>query len=393
MPFIIYMFAIAVFAQGTSEFMLAGLVPDISRDVGVSISEAGLLTSAFAVGMIVGAPSMAALSRRWPPRWTLAGFLVLFIGVHVLGAMTTSFELLLVTRVVAAVANAGFLAVALSTVAAMVAPEVRARALAAILAGTTLALIAGVPIGAALGTALGWRSALWGVAAVSVPALLAVLIYTPTRTDGDERGRVGSLMLEFRSLGRPALATVLVLGALVNGATFCAFTYLAPLVTGVSGLAEAAVPVVLAVFGVGAFIGVTFAGRFADHHSTTIVAGGGLALLAGWIVFTVTAENPVAMFVLAFVQGVLSFAVGSALIARIMYAATDAPTVGGSFATTSLNVGAAIGPAIGSLAFAGNAGALGPLMVSAILVLLAVMLGVLAFAVGRRTETEVASSG
>src|SRR5687768_3178398 len=98
MPFAVYMLALAVFSQGTSEFMLSGLVPDIARDMGVSIPDAGLLTSAFAVGMVIGAPAMAALGVRWSRRAALTGFLVAFVGVHVLGALTTSFPLLVAGR-------------------------------------------------------------------------------------------------------------------------------------------------------------------------------------------------------------------------------------------------------------------------------------------------------
>ena len=143
MPALLYLLALAVFAQGTSEFVLAGLLPGISHDLGVPLGQAGLLTSAFAVGMIVGAPTMAAISRRLSPRWTLTGFLAVFIVVHVVGALTDDFGVLFATRVLAALANAGFLAVTLSTVSRIVAAERQARALSVILAGTTVALIAG----------------------------------------------------------------------------------------------------------------------------------------------------------------------------------------------------------------------------------------------------------
>lgn len=124
MPFALYMLALAVFVMGTSEFMLAGLLPAIATELDVSVGTAGLLTSAFAVGMVVGAPVMAAFARRWPPRLTLIVCLLVFAGSHVIGAMTPVFSLLLITRVLSALANAGFLAVALSTATTLVpAPE------------------------------------------------------------------------------------------------------------------------------------------------------------------------------------------------------------------------------------------------------------------------------
>lgn len=367
MPLVIFILATAVFAQATSEFMLAGLLPDIADDLGATLPAAGLLTSAFAIGMIVGAPTMAALGRRWSPRWSLTGFLLLFIAAHVVGALTASFELLLISRFIAAVANAGFLAVTLSTVNVMVRPEVRTRAIALVLAGTTLALIAGVPGGAALGAVFGWRSTLWAVALVSVPAVVVVAVGAPARSGGGVSAGAVSLRSELAALKRPVLITTLVLGILVNGATFGAFTYLAPLAEGLGG---AAVTALLAVFGMGAFGGVTAAGRLADTHATAIISTGGALLCGGWVLFALTSGQPIALFVMAAVQGFLSFLVGSTLIARIMHHSAGADTMGGAYATVALNIGAAAGPVLGGLALA--PGGSGPAWVSAGLVAAAV---------------------
>ncbi|KAA0961802.1 MFS transporter [Microbacterium sp. ANT_H45B] len=362
MPLLIVLLAVAVFAQGTSEFMLAGLLPAIADDLAISIPQAGLLTSAFAVGMIVGAPLMAAVSRRWSPRIALSSFLLVFIAMHVLGAVTDDFTVLLITRVVSALTNAGFLAVTLSTVSALVPADRIARTVAVILGGTTLALIAGVPGGAVIGALLDWRAALWGVAVISVPALVAVMLATPTRSAGGRRPV--ALAKELAALRHPALLMPLGLGALVNGATFCAFTYLAPVVTESAGLPEGAVPAVLAVFGVGSFAGVWVAGRLGDRHSGPILTIGGAALLLGWGAFAALSTIPFAVVAFALLQGALSFAVGSTLIASSIRAAVTAPTMSGSFATASLNIGAAAGPILGGLAYATAAGATGPLLVS-----------------------------
>lgn len=379
MPLVIVLLAVAVFAQGTSEFMLAGLLPAIAADLDIGLPQAGLLTSAFAVGMIVGAPLMATVSRRWSPRLALSGFLLVFVAMHVLGAVTDDFAVLLVTRVVAALTNAGFLAVTLSTVSALVPVERTAQALAVILGGTTLALIAGVPGSAVIGSLLDWRAALWGVAVISVPALVAVVLATPTRAVGAHRP--AALRSELAALRRPALLVPLGLGALVNGATFCAFTYLAPIVTEPAGLPTAMVPVVLALFGIGAFAGVWVAGRYGDRHATRVLTIGGAALLIGWGAFSVLSAIPFAVSTLALVQGALSFAVGSTLIAASIRAAATAPTMSGSFATASLNVGAAAGPVLGGVAYATAAGATGSLLVSAVLVGAAAVV----FAVSRRS--------
>ncbi|MFD8225735.1 Cmx/CmrA family chloramphenicol efflux MFS transporter [Streptomyces massasporeus] len=382
MPFALFLLGLAVFAQGTSEFMLSGLVPDIARDLGVSVPAAGALTSAFAAGMVVGAPLVAGLARRWPRRGALLAFLVVFLAVHVVGALTGSFAVLLATRVVGAFANAGFLAVALVAAVGMVPGDAKGRATSTLLGGVTLACVAGVPAGALLGELWGWRAAFWAVALVSLPALVAVARSVP---GGAAEGPPPALRGELRSLRDPRLLVILVLGALVNGATFCTFTYLAPLVTEVAGLGDSWVPGVLALFGAGAFAGVTAAGRFADRRPGPVLAAGGLTLGVGWCALALGAGHPALTLALVFTQGALSFGVGSTLIARALYAAQDAPTLAGGFATAAFNVGAAVGPWAGGAVIGAGFGYRAPVWVSAVLVALAFAVAALSARLGQRT--------
>ncbi|MEO3806769.1 Cmx/CmrA family chloramphenicol efflux MFS transporter [Nonomuraea sp. B1E8] len=380
MPFAVYLLALAVFAQGTSEFMLSGLVPGIARDLHVSVPAAGLLTSAFAVGMAAGAPLMAVLSLRWPRRRALLAFLLTFLLAHVAGAVTPGYEVLLVSRVVAALANAGFLAVAMATAIGLAPPDAKGRATSVLLGGITLACVAGVPGGALLGEVWGWRSAFWAVAAALLPAIVAVVRSVPA-APADLEGPTARG--ESRVLRSPRLLVLLLLGALVNGATFCTFTYLAPLLTGTTGLGPGWMPAMLALFGLGSFAGVTISGRLADVRPVGLLVGGGVALAAGWAAFAMTAGEPAPAIVLVFVQGTLSFAVGSTLISQALYAAADAPTLGGGFATAALNVGATAGPWLGGLAIGAGLGFRSPLWVSAALVSVALVVAGAAYTIGR----------
>ncbi|MGP4006480.1 Cmx/CmrA family chloramphenicol efflux MFS transporter [Streptomyces sp. 4N124] len=373
MPFALLLLGVAVFAQGTSEFMLSGLVPDIARDLRVSVPAAGALTSSFAVGMIVGAPLMAGLGRRWSRRGALLGFLGTFLVVHVVGAVTDSFGVLLATRVVAALANAGFLAVALVAAVDMVKPDAKGRATSTLLGGVTLACVIGVPAGALLGQLWGWRSAFWAVALLSVPALAAVARSVPAGAADVTRP---ALRLEMRTLRRPRLLVTLLLGALVNGATFCSFTYLAPLVTHVTGLPGGWVPIVLALFGLGSFVGVSVGGRLADRRPALVLGAGGVALGVGWGALAFAAGNPGLALGLVLVQGALAFGVGSTLISRALYAASGAPTLAGGFATAAFNVGAALGPWLGGTAIGSGLGYRSPLWISAALVAIALAVAV-----------------
>ncbi|MEU2870433.1 Cmx/CmrA family chloramphenicol efflux MFS transporter [Streptomyces olivoreticuli] len=371
MPLPLYLLAMAIFTMGTSEFMLAGLLPDIASDLDVTVGTAGTLTSAFAIGMVVGAPLVAGLARNWPGRTSLLGFVLVFSAAHAVGAGTTSFPVLFATRVVAALANAGFLAVALTTAATLVSPDKKGRALAVLLSGTTVATIAGVPGGSVLGALLGWRATFWAVAALCLPAALGVLKGIPGRPAKKDATGGPALRSELAQLRSPRLILVMLLGALVNAATFASFTFLAPVVTDTAGLDKLWISVVLVLFGAGSFVGVTLAGRWSDQRPGPVIAVGGPLLLLGWPALAVLADEPVALLTLVFVQGALSFALGSTLITRVLYEAAGAPTMAGSYATAALNVGAAAGPAIAATTLGSTAGDLGPLWASGLLVLAA----------------------
>ena len=371
MPFALYMLALAVFVMGTSEFMLAGLLPAIATELDVSVGTAGLLTSAFAVGTVVGAPVMAAFARRWPPRLTLIVCL-----------------LLLITRVLSALANAGFLAVALSTATTLVPANQKGRALSILLSGTTIATVVGVPAGALLGTALGWRTTFWAIAILCIPAAVGVIRGVTNNGGRSETSATSPrLRVELSQLATPRLILAMALGALINGGTFAAFTFLAPIVTETAGLAEAWVSVALVMFGIGSFLGVTIAGRLSDQRPGLVLAVGGPLLLTGWIVLAVVASHPVALIVLVLVQGFLSFGVGSTLITRVLYAASGAPTMGGSYATAALNIGAAAGPVLGALGLATGLGLLAPVWVASVLTAIALVIMLLT----RRALTKTAA--
>ncbi|MFF4758435.1 Cmx/CmrA family chloramphenicol efflux MFS transporter [Streptomyces sp. NPDC001292] len=374
MPLPLYLLAMAVFAMGTSEFMLAGLLPDIASDLDVTVGTAGALTSAFAIGMIIGAPLVAALARNWSRRSSLLGFILAFAVTHAVGAITTSFPVLFATRVVAALANAGFLAIALTTATTLVSPDKKGRALAVLLSGTTVATIAGVPGGSVLGTLLGWRATFWAVAVLCLPAAIGILTGLPARQVQNDAADRPVLRAELAQLTGPRLILVMLLGALVNAATFGSFTFLAPVVTDTAGLGELWISAVLVLFGTGSFVGVTVAGRLSDQRPGLVIAVGGPLLLIGWPALAMLADKPVALLALVFVQGALSFALGSTLITRVLYEAAEAPTMAGSYATAALNVGAAVGPLVAATTLSTTAGNLGPLWASGIVTAVALLI-------------------
>ncbi|MGW4831612.1 Cmx/CmrA family chloramphenicol efflux MFS transporter [Amycolatopsis japonica] len=344
MPLAVCVLGLSVFALGTSEFMITGLLPGMAADLNVGIPEAGLLISAFAIGMVVGAPLLAIATLRVPRRATLMALLVVFGLSHVVGALGSGYALLFATRVVSAVACAGFWAVAAATAVALVPVERRGRALAILVGGLTVANIAGVPAGTFLGQHAGWRAAFWAVTALTVIALIGVFALVPETQKGEDKTDVATELRLYRG-GRFWLALGVI--ALAQAMIFATFSYLAPLLTEVAGLPESWVPGVLSLFGLGALIGITAGGRLADARPFATLYGGlAVALLALVLLAVSGPATPVAIFAV-FLFGVAGFGVNPALNVRAFAVAGNAPTLVGASTTAAFNVGNTVGPWLG----------------------------------------------
>lgn len=352
MPRAVYLLGLAIFAQGTSELMLAGLLPELATDLHVSIPAAGLLISAFAVGMLVGAPILAVGTLRWSRRAAMLSFLTIFALTHVAGALTSSYGVLLATRVAGAFVYAGFWAVASVTAIELAGPQARAKAMSILAGGLTVATIIGLPAGTLLGQHLGWRAAFWAVAALSVLAIAGVVTTIP-------RGRsatVPQLRQEVRSMANPQLWIAYGTTALSTGAILVIFSYLAPLLTETTGLSEAWVPVILALYGVGSLIGITVSGRTADRRPfrTLVVSLAGVVAAAIVLALaTSTAWLAVPAIVLV---GTFGFATNPAVNSRVFSVAGSAPTLAAAFNISAFNVGITVGPWLGGLALDAGAG-------------------------------------
>ncbi|WP_299535748.1 Cmx/CmrA family chloramphenicol efflux MFS transporter [uncultured Streptomyces sp.] len=344
MPLAVYILGLSVFALGTSEFMLSGLLPPIAEDMGVSIPQAGLLISAFAIGMVVGAPLLAVATLRLPRRTTLVALIAVFGLGQVAGALAPSYEVLFVSRVVSALACAGFWAVGAAVAVAMVPLNMRARAMAVMIGGLSIANVMGVPLGALLGESLGWRSAFWAVGVASAVALVGVVTRIPRIPLPAEKPSLRSETAIYRD---KQVWLAIVVTALAAGGVFCTFSYLAPLLTDVAGLESGWVPWVLALFGVGALVGTAVGGRVADAHLFGVLLTG----IAGSTVFLVAmalfASHPVVLVALAFLLGLSCFFTAPALNARMFNVAGAAPTLAGATTTAAFNLGNTSGPWLG----------------------------------------------
>ncbi|WP_020673561.1 Cmx/CmrA family chloramphenicol efflux MFS transporter [Amycolatopsis nigrescens] len=384
MPLAVYVLGLSIFALGTSEFMISGLLPSIATELAVSIPDAGLLISAFAIGMVIGAPLLAAATLRLPRKATLLALLTAFGLGQVAGALAPGYGPLFASRVISALACAGFWAVAAVTAISLVPRDRRGRAMAVVTGGLTVANIVGVPAGTFLGQHAGWRAAFWAVAALSALAVVGLTLFVPaTRQAADQRPRLRVELGVYRdrriwlALGITACSSAMIFGT---------FSYLAPLLIDVTGLPDGSVPAVLALFGLGALIGITAGGRLADAHPLgTLYVSTGAAVAALAVLALAAPSAPVTVAAI-FVLGVAGFAANPALNIRVFTLAGNAPTLGGASNTAAFNVGNTTGPWLGGLVIGAGLGYPSVAVVSAVLGVVALAGLTLATAVQRRDD-------
>ncbi|WP_241562367.1 Cmx/CmrA family chloramphenicol efflux MFS transporter [Streptomyces hoynatensis] len=330
--------------------MLSGLLPEVADDLDVSIPTAGLLISAFAIGMVVGAPVLAAATRRMPQRLALVGMLAVFALGHVVGALAPGYGVLFVCRVVSALACAGFWAVGAVVAVSLAPPNARARAMAVMLGGLSIANITGVPGGAVLGQHLGWRAAFWAVALLAALALAGVLVFVP-RTLPRMQGSAAGLGRELRAYREGRVWLTVATIALFSAGSLCFFSYLAPILTDVTGLGEGWVPAVLVLYGLGALGGTALGGRLTDAHmfGTLYTGLGAAAAVLGLAALSL--HSPWLLVPLCGLLGLCAFLCAPGLNTRVFdVAGGTAPTLAGATATSAFNAGNTVGPWAGGLA-------------------------------------------
>ncbi|MFJ9434119.1 Cmx/CmrA family chloramphenicol efflux MFS transporter [Streptomyces sp. NPDC101490] len=390
MPLAVYVLGLSVFALGTSEFMLSGLLPPIAEDMNVSIPRAGLLISAFAIGMVVGAPLLAVATLRLPRKATLIALIAVFGLGQVAGALAPNYAVLFASRIVSALACAGFWALGAAVAIAMVPVGSRARAMAVMIGGLSIANVLGVPAGAFLGEHLGWRSAFWAVGLASAVALVGVATRIPHIPLPETRPRLRQEVAIYRD--RQVLLSI-VITALAAGGVFCAFSYLAPLLTDVSGLDDGWVSGVLGLFGIGAVIGTTIGGRVADAHLFGVLLTGITASTVFLAALALLASSPVATIVLTFLLGVSAFYTAPALNARMFNVAGAAPTLAGATTTAAFNLGNTGGPWLGGTVIDADLGYASTAWAGAAMTAVGLAAVVLSLRLNRDTSSPVVARG
>ena len=346
MPIPLLALAISAFAIGTTEFVIMGLLPEVARDLAVSIPSAGLLVSGYALGVAVGAPLLAVVTSKMPRKLALQLLMGVFIVGNVLCAVASDYSLLMIARVVTSFAHGSFFGIGAVVAASLVPQEKRASAIALMFTGLTLANVLGVPFGTFIGQEFGWRTAFWVVAALGVASLAGIAALVPNKHDTGPAG----LAHEVRVLKDPQVWMALAMTIVGFGGVFVVFTYIAPILEQVSGFSPRGVTLILVLFGVGLTIGNTVGGKLADRALMPSLMGILLALAVVMVIFTRTSHSQVAAAVTIFVWGIAAFATVPPLQMRVVEKATAAPNLASTLNIGAFNLGNAGGAWLGGLA-------------------------------------------
>ncbi|WP_329456955.1 MFS transporter [Streptomyces sp. NBC_01497] len=390
MPLALLALAVVAFGIGTTEFVTMGLLPQIADGVGVSVPHAGNLVSAYALGVVVGAPLLTGLGARIPHKRLLLLLSALFIVGNTASALAPNYGMLFAARVLAGLPHGALFGVGAVVASRLVAPERAARAVSTMFLGLTIANIVGVPAGTALGQQLGWRYAYFAVAVIGIIACGALALLVPHQPRGQQSG----IKHELRAMGNRQVGIGLLTAVVGFGGFFAVYSYLVPMLTHLTGLSDSSTTLVLALYGVGMTLGTLVAGPLTDRAlRPTLYAG--LILLAGSLVtfyFAVHSTVP-ALVNIAFIGAVGSL-ITTPVQMLLMAKADKAPTMAAASNHSAFNLANAGGAWLGGLVISAGWGWASPALVGAVLALAGLGLAVTGGVMdrGSRRSEVVASS-
>ena len=376
------------FAIGTTEFVTMGLLPEIAEGIGVSIPEAGHTISAYAIGVVVGAPTIAVLGTRVPRRAMLVALMAAFVVGNTLSALATSYPVLFGARMLAGLPHGAFFAVASIVAVDLAAPGRGGRAVSQIMLGIPFATVVGVPVSTWMGQELGWRSAYWGVTAVGLVTAVLVLLTLPYFAP-EEGASVRTELRAFRSL---QVWLTLLVGAIGFGGMFSMYSYISPMLREETGVNASTVPLYLLVFGVAGVIGTIAGGRLADRSVLRTVAGSALSLAVALLLVALSAGSVVLVACAVFLASASASVFVLSLQLRLMAVAGSARTLGAAGNHAALNTANALGAWLGGLVVAAGYGWRAPSAVGALLATAGLLvLGLSLLAHRRDTRAQVAA--
>lgn len=344
--------SVGAFGIGVTEFAPMGLLPIIAADLGVSIPSAGLLISAYALGVMLGAPLMTLTTGRVPRRKLLIALAGIFTAGNLLAAVSDSYGMLLAARLLTSLNHGAFFGVGSIVAAGLVPPQRQAGAVAAMFMGLTIANVVGVPLAAWAGEHLGWRAAFWCIAALGLVTMAALRLTLPPLP----APKGAKVMAELQALTRGDVLGALALTVIASSAMFTVFTYIAPILREATQASSAFITAMLFIYGVGLTVGNWLGGRFADRSVDRTLIVTLASLTAVLVAFAALMGHATASAVLIFLWGVASFALVPPLQVRVMSAASAAPNLASAVNIGAFNLGNAFGAALGGSVIAAGWG-------------------------------------
>ena len=380
MPRALLALAIGAFAIGTTEFVVMGMLPEIAEGLGVSVPAVGLLISAYALGVVVGAPVLTAIGVRFTPRQTLIALMAVFVVGNALSAVAPTYETLVAARVLSALAHGSFFGVGAVAARRLVPPHKATQAISLLAVGLTLANVVGVPIGTFVAQQTSWRLVFGAVAVMGVATIGGLLAWMP----GDA-GVPGNLRSELAAFRRGQVWLILSLTMIGFAAMFAVYSYVSPILTDLGGIPVEWVTPVLALFGVGTTVGTLAGGWLGDRFGYSVVVVGMLLMAGILAAFSQLARSPVAAVTLLVAFGTVGFAMGPIVQNGVIEAARAGNgTLVSAANQGAFNVANALGAALGALVISRGHGYTAPMWVGVVLALAGAVIAVVTLVVDRR---------
>lgn len=392
MPVTLFALMLGVFCLGTAEIIISGLLPVVSSDLAVSLPDAGLLVTGYALGVTIIGPFVTLLTSRVPRKTLVLGLMVPFIIGNVWAVMASDYQMLMAARILTSISHGTFVAVAFSLAVTLSPPDKQGSAMAKIALGFNLANALGGPLGTFIGQNLGWRATFVAIVIVAVISMALIAAFMPAKLPQAEQSKPGAMRRELSALGNPTLIFAVITTVLAQGAVFTASTYVVPLLMDISHFSPSAVSGLLVVFGIGAIMGNFAGGRLADKNvmrGVTIVLS---SLTIVLVVFWMTSVVPLLSAITLFLFGAIGFSIIPSLQARIQSLAVAAPTLALSVNVSAFNLGNGLGAWMGGIVLDFGFGIRAVPLAAAILAAVSLAITLFAWRVSRQSPTPVLES-
>jgi MFS transporter, DHA1 family, inner membrane transport protein len=385
MPVALLALTVGAFAIGTTEFVIMGLLPNVAGNLHISLQTAGWLVSGYALGVVVGAPLLTAITGSMRRKSLLLLLMIFFIIGNLISALAPDFTILLIGRIIASLAHGAFFGVGSVIAAKLVMPDKQGQAIGMMITGLTVANVLGVPLGTFLGQNLGWRSTFWMVTIFGIISILGILLLVPQI---DQEEKVAKLSQQMSILKRPQVILALLMTVFGFGGVFTVFTYITPILQSLSGFRADLVSPILVLFGVGLVLGNVVGAKAADRWLMPSLTVTIAALAAILIIFSFVTHNQILTLIMTFLFGATGFGTVPGLQLRVVSLAKEAPEIASALNVAAFNLGNAGGAFLGGIVVSSALGLADLPLAGALVAVIGVLITIWSSLLDRRQVTQ-----